>query len=200
MVDVIKFKYNENARWNSTRRVFAGTEVGNALSETLAKGGDIGQALNAKASSAKGRIAKYSMASRDFHGLHFDKQEMKFDNCKLENFNFQNTKFGQASFKNTEIINCSFDNLEFKEKIDFTRVNIDKKSFESLMPAINKYNEKHPNDKMSVSNITVVSNDKKLELSRAVADIKEKISPHISTSSDNRMNVKKPPHNKNLTI
>jgi len=185
-IDVIKLKYNEKTRWNSTRRTLAGTEVNKSLSEALKKGGNIGATIEGLGKEAKGKTAKYSMVNRDFHGLHFDKQELKFDKCKLENFNFKDAKFGKASFKDTEIINCNFDKVEFKEKIDFTGMKIDKKSFESLMPAIKRYNDKHPDpkDKMVFENITVVSNDKKLELSKAVEKIKGNISKHVVTGKD----------------
>ena len=184
VVDVIKLKYHEKTRWNSTRRTLAGSEINNALVNALKNKGDIGAAVEKTGQEAKGKTAKYSMTNRDFHGLHFDKQELKFDNCKLENFNFKDAKFGKASFKGAEIINCNFDKVEFKEKIDFTGMKIDKKSFESLMPAIKRYNDKHPEAKMTFENITVVSNDKKLELSKALEKIKGNLAKHVVTGKD----------------
>ena len=184
VVDVIKLKYHEKTRWNSTRRTLAGSEINNALVNALKNKGDIGAAVEKTGQEAKGKTAKYSMTNRDFHGLHFDKQELKFDNCKLENFNLKDAKFGKASFKGAEIINCNFDKVEFKEKIDFTGMKIDKKSFESLMPAIKRYNDKHPEAKMTFENITVVSNDKKLELSKALEKIKGNLAKHVVTGKD----------------
>jgi len=100
---------------------------------------------------------RYSLTHRDFRGLIF-KSDTSFNNYLLDGFNFKGAKLN-SSFENAEIRNCNFDKVVLGGEINFNGLTIDNESFNTLLPAIDAYNEKHakqPDKQINTSSITVI--------------------------------------------
>ncbi|WP_341758401.1 hypothetical protein [Candidatus Tisiphia endosymbiont of Ditula angustiorana] len=122
---------------------------------------DLGELLQQQADATDiGTISKtveYSLISRDFRGLVFDKENpIPTENVIINGFNFDNAIFKERSFQNSEISNCSFKGAIFKDKISFEGATIDAKSLKTLLSAINQYNKNHANNKITLDNVKIV--------------------------------------------
>lgn len=122
---------------------------------------DLSELLQQQADATNiGTISKtveYSLISKDFRGLVFDKENpIPTENVIINGFNFDKAIFKECSFQNSEISNCSFKGAIFKDKISFEGATIDAKSLKTLLPAINKYNKNHANNKITLDNVKIV--------------------------------------------
>lgn len=154
------FEYHWQKSWvsNSSRQV-VGEEISNIMLER--KGNDLSAIFRAKLEEVSrpggktSNILEYSLRNNDLHGLSFESANMKLNDSKIKGFNFDDTKFGDLSFKDATLENCSFKGTEFKNKVNFDGVTIDAKTLQTLVPAIEKYNEGHKSEPISLDKIKI---------------------------------------------
>ena len=77
------------------------------------------------------------------------------DNAEIRDFNFTNRTFGKCSLKGAVLENSSFEGASFTEKVAFDGATIDSKTLETLLPAIENYNNGHKNDPISLDKIKI---------------------------------------------
>ncbi|WP_375319006.1 pentapeptide repeat-containing protein [Candidatus Tisiphia endosymbiont of Oplodontha viridula] len=105
-------------------------------------------------------ILDYSLSNKDLRGLSFETVDMKLDNFEVKGFNFNKVTLGKCSIKDAVFKECSFKGAIFKEHINFEGATIDGSTLATLLPAIKKYNKKHPEKTMNLDKIKVVGHIK----------------------------------------
>lgn len=210
-LDIMKFKIQEKLLIDSDRRRRVGKDIDNILHDVSTNADfsvqnkqDLGAILENRADSLNNSTTKYSLVNKDMHGLHF-KQDQKLDNFIIDGFNFSKAHFNKVSFENSTISNCSFKNVEFKGPTSFKGATIDVESLKTLIPVIEQHNKKHPENRITLDDTTIVGDlgdislanvtDKGLkvvpkktaELLSAVEQIRDVLFKHKIEASDRKI-------------
>lgn len=172
--DLARYSYQKNIVTNATRRKEAGAEMNKILGAAIQntpepkpgeKLPDLGSLLEKQVNPEQKNALQYSLKNHDFRGLHLDQNPLQLQNFKIDNFRFNNTEFkGKVSFEGSKLENCSFKNVVFEKGVSFKGATIDAKSLETLLPAINKHNSKHPENKITLDGVKIVGDISKLKL------------------------------------
>ncbi|WP_341793601.1 MULTISPECIES: pentapeptide repeat-containing protein [unclassified Rickettsia] len=179
IINLSAYKFQESFVPNKIRNKVIGSEMNKTIVELLETQSTLSdkqinlallfherdKQLTEKEYSA---MFSYSLRDKNLKGLSFEKSVLKFDNFKVKGFNFDNTKFKECSFKGAILEECSFKGTIFNEQVNFEGATIDAATLTTLIPAIKKYNAKHPDSRIALDKVKIAGDVSKIDFSGVV--------------------------------